>query len=132
MPSWKKVIISGSNASLSGLTVTGDATINLAKIRTYENSLVSAGTNVIGSFPTTDGNGVNFEYLVKSNLNYRVGNIMAVWDGSNINFTEVTTVDLGNTTDVMLSCRILSGNVEIIADVVGPTTWVIRTLAKIL
>ena len=132
MPSWKKVIISGSNASLSGLTVTGNATINLAKIRTYENSLVSAGTNVVGSFPTTDGNGVNFEYLVKSNLNYRVGNIMAVWDGSNINFTEVTTVDLGNTTDVLLSCRILSGNVEIIADVVGPTTWVIKTLAKIL
>ena len=132
MPSWKKVIISGSNASLSGLTVTGDATINLAKIRTYENSLVSAGTNVVGSFPTTDGNGVNFEYLVKSNLNYRVGNIMAVWDGSNINFTEVTTVDLGNTTDVLLSCRIISGNVEIIADVVGPTTWVIKTLAKIL
>ena len=132
MPSWKKVIISGSNASLSGLTVTGNATINLAKIRTYENSLVSAGTNVVGSFPTTDGNGVNFEYLVKSNLNYRVGNIMAVWDGSNINFTEVTTVDLGNTTDVLLSCRIISGNVEIIADVVGPTTWVIKTLAKIL
>jgi hypothetical protein len=132
MPSWKKVIISGSNASLSSLTVTGNATINLAKIRTYENSLVSAGTNIIGNFPTTDGNGVNFEYLVKSNLNYRVGNIMAVWDGSNINFTEVTTVDLGNTTDVILSCRILSGNVEIIADVVGPTTWVIRTLAKIL
>jgi hypothetical protein len=72
MPSWKKVIISGSNASLSGLTVTGDATINLAKIRTYENSLVSAGINVIGSFPTTDGNGVNFEYLVKSNLNYKI------------------------------------------------------------
>jgi len=132
MPSWKKVIISGSNASLSGLTVTGDATINAAKIRTYENSLVSAGTNVIGSFPITDGNGVNFEYLVKSNLNYRVGNIMAVWDGSNINFTEVTTVDLGNTTDVILQCRILSSNVEIIADVVGPTTWVIKTLAKIL
>lgn len=132
MPSWKKVIISGSNASLSGLTVTGDATINAAKIRTYENSLVSAGTNVIGSFPITDGNGVNFEYLVKSNLNYRVGNIMAVWDGSNINFTEVTTVDLGNTTDVILQCRILASNVEIIADVVGPTMWVIKTLAKIL
>jgi hypothetical protein len=132
MPSWKKVIISGSNASLSGLTVTGDATINLAKIRTYENSLVSAGINVIGSFPTTDGNGVNFEYLVKSNLNYRVGNIMAVWDGSNISFTEVTTVDLGNTTDVILLCRIQAGNVEIVADVVGPTTWVVRTLAKIL
>jgi hypothetical protein len=75
---------------------------------------------------------VNFEYLVKSNLNYRVGNIMAVWDGSNINFTEVTTVDLGNTTDVILQCRILASNVEIIADVVGPTMWVIKTLAKIL
>jgi hypothetical protein len=57
---------------------------------------------------------------------------MAVWDGSNINFTEVTTVDIGNTFDVMLSCRILSSNVEIIADVVGPTSWVVKTLAKIL
>jgi hypothetical protein len=57
---------------------------------------------------------------------------MAVWDGSVINFTEVTTVDIGNTFDVMLSCRILSSNVEIIADVVGPTSWVVKTLAKIL
>ena len=56
MPSWKKVIISGSNASLSGLTVTGDVVLNAAKIRTYENSLVSTGTNIIGSFPVTDGN----------------------------------------------------------------------------
>jgi flagellar hook-associated protein 2 len=42
------------------------------------------------------------------------------------------TVDIGNTFDVMLSCRILSSNVEIIADVVGPTSWVVKTLAKIL
>lgn len=132
MPSWKKVITSGSSASLSGLVVTGNLTVNAAKIRTYENSLVSAGTNVIASFPITDGNGVNFEYLVKSNTNYRVGNIMAVWDGTSINFTEVTTIDLGNTSDVVLSCRILSSNVELIADVVGPTSWVVNTLAKIL
>jgi hypothetical protein len=87
MPSWKKVITSGSSASLSGLVITGNLTVNAAKIRTYENSLVSVGTNVIASFPITDGNGVNFEYLIKSNTNYRVGNIMAVWDGVNINFT---------------------------------------------
>ena len=131
MPSWKKVIISGSDASLSNLTVSGNVDINGAKIRTYENSLVGVGINVVASFPTTDGNGVNFEYLVKNNLNYRVGNIMAVWDGSNINFTEVTTVDLGNTTDVILLAQINSGNVELIADALS-SPWTVKTLAKII
>jgi len=131
MPSWKKVIISGSDASLSNLTVSGNVDINGAKIRTYENSLVGVGINVVASFPTTDGNGVNFEYLVKNNLNYRVGNIMAVWDGSNINFTEVTTVDLGNTTDVILLVQINTGNVELIADSVSQP-WTVKTLAKII
>jgi len=131
MPSWKKVIISGSDASLANLTVSGSATINGAKIRTYENNLISIGTNTVASFSTTDGNGVNFEYLVKDNTNYRVGNIMAVWDGSNINFTEVTTVDLGNTTDVLLLVQINTGNVELIADAVSQP-WTVKTLAKII
>lgn len=131
MPSWKKVIISGSDASLANLTVSGSATINGAKIRTYENNLISIGTNTVASFPTTDGNGVNFEYLVKNNTNYRVGNIMAVWDGSNINFTEVTTVDLGNTTDVLLLVQINTGNVELIADALSQP-WTVKTLAKII
>jgi hypothetical protein len=131
MPSWKKVIISGSDASVANLTVSGSATISGAKIKTYENSLVSIGSNVISSFPTTDGNGVNFEYLVKNNTNYRVGNIMAVWDGSNINFTEVTTVDLGNTTDVILSVQINTGNIELIADALSQP-WTVKTLVKII
>ena len=131
MPSWKKVIISGSDASLANLTVSGSATIDGAKIKTYENNLITIGTNVVASFSTTDGNGVNFEYLVKDNTNYRVGNIMALWDGSNINFTEVTTVDLGNTTDVLLTVQINTGNVELIADAVSQP-WTVKTLAKII
>lgn len=100
-------------------------------IRSYENNSINVGTNVVGEFPTTDGNGANIEYLVKSNLNYRVGNIMVVWDGSNIQFAETTTLDIGNTSGVELSLDINSGNVRILADATS-TGFTVKTLTKLM
>jgi hypothetical protein len=112
--------------------ITGSLTISDGiYIRSYENNSINNGVNVIGEIPTTDGNGCNIEYLVKSNLNYRVGNIMVVWDGSNIQFTEVTTIDLGNTSDVSLSLDINNGNVRFLATSIS-TGWVVKSLAKII
>lgn len=131
MPSWKKVIISGSNASLNDVNLTGELDIDTTKLRTYENSTISSGTNVVGSFPTSDGNGANFEYVVKSTVDYRVGQIMAVWDGVDVFYNEVTTIDLGNTTDIILQVDIAGGNVRLIADSVS-AGWTVKALAKVL
>ena len=131
MPSWKKVIISGSDASLNDLTLTGEFEVDTTKFRTYENNGITTGTNVVGSFPTSDGNGANFEYVVKSTVDYRVGQIMAVWDGVDVYYNEVTTIDLGNTTDIILQVDISGGNIRLIADSVS-SGWTVKALAKVL
>lgn len=131
MPSWKKVIISGSNAALNDVNLTGELDIDTTKLRTYENNGIITGTNVVGSFPTSEGNGANFEYVVKSTVDYRVGQIMAVWDGVDVFYNEVTTIDLGNTTDIILQVDIAAGNVRLIADSLS-SGWTVKALAKVL
>jgi len=131
MPSWKKVIISGSDAALNDLNLTGELNVDTTKLRTYENNGITSGTNVVGSFPTSDGNGANFEYVIKSTVDYRVGQIMAVWDGVDVFYNEVTTLDLGNTSDIILQVDILRGNIRLLADSLSPG-WTVKALAKVL
>jgi hypothetical protein len=112
--------------------ITGSLTIGPnVYIRSFENSNINIGQNIVGEIPTTDGNGANLEYLIKSNSNYRVGNIMTVWDGSSIQYSETTTMDLGNTSGIQLSTDISGGQVRLIAtsDAVGYT---VKVLAKIM
>lgn len=112
--------------------ITGSLTIaDGIYIRSFENNNISVGTNIIGEIPTIDGNGTNIEYLIKSNLNYRVGNIMTVWDGSTIQHSESTTIDIGNTSDINLSTDIDNGNVRIIAESTS-SGYTVKVLAKIM
>lgn len=120
-------VISGSLYAVGSNVVLPNQTY----IRSYQNDSINIGTNVIGQIPTTDGNGVNIEYLIKSNTNYRTGNIMGVWDGSDVQFAEITTVDLGDTTPIVITLDISSGNVRILATA-SSTGWIVKVLAKIL
>jgi hypothetical protein len=111
--------------------ITGSLTIGPnTYIRSFENSNISIGTNVVGEIPTTDGNGANLEYLIKSNTNYRVGTIMTVWDGSQVQYAETTTMDLGNTGGINLSVDINAGMVRLLADS-NAIGYTVKVLAKI-
>lgn len=112
--------ISGSLTIQDGIT-----------LQSFENNSIDAGSNIVGEIPTTSGNGANIEYLVKSNANYRVGNIMTVWDGSSIQYAETTTLDIGDTSGVVLSTDLLNGNMRIIADSTS-NGFTIKVLAKVM
>ena len=59
--------------------------------------------------------------------NMRAGNIMVVSDGSgNINLTEVTTQDIGDTTPVDFAATITGGNTNVIQITILSGTWDIR------
>ena len=111
--------------------ITGSLTIGpTTYIRSFENNNINIGTNVVGEIPTVDGNGANLEYLIKSNANFRVGNIMTVWDGSSVQYTETTTMDLGDTSGVVLSVDINAGMVRLLADS-NAIGFTVKVLAKI-
>ena len=57
---------------------------------------------------------------------------MVVWDQTgNVEFTDTSTNDLGNTNDVVLSADILSGNARLKATV-NSDNWIVKTAVRAL
>ena len=141
MPNWKKVILSGSIASLDSLTVTngitgslfGTATSNVNVTQavigntTYitVNTTVTTGTTTIHSIPTASYSSTFIEYVISDTINSRAGNIQSVWLGSNINYTETATMDIGNTTDFDWDV-IISGNGIKVNSVIAAGSWDVK------
>jgi hypothetical protein len=61
----------------------------------------------------------------------RAGTVMVVTNGTTAEFTETSTLDIGNTSMVILTADINGGNVRLLA--LSPSgTWTIRTLVRTL
>ena len=156
MPSWKRVIVSGSDATLNTLTVSngitgslfgtatstisasyastasflnGSVNVTTATIgnTTYTtvNATATAGTTALHSIPTSSYSSAFIEYVISDTTNSRAGNIQSVWLGSNVNFTETATMDIGNTTDFDWDV-IISGNGIKINSVVAAGSWDVK------
>lgn len=97
MPNWKKVITSGSNATLNEITTSGDIIVNNTLFTTISSS-VSTGTTTLYTF--TDYESTQAEYKVKNGSNLRTGTVIGCWDGSSVDYTETSINGLGNTSDV--------------------------------
>lgn len=104
----------------------------------YQNSITvtgfSSATNTIISIDKTTGNSARYDYVLwnASTGAYRAGTLTAVWDGTNIAYTETTSTDLvASTSAVTLSADISSGNTRLIA-AVSSGTWNIKIGARIV
>jgi hypothetical protein len=102
MPNWKKVITSGSAAELSSII------LSTGKIDYGTNTDVDTGTENIAT--ATGAEAAFFDYVVKNSTNIRAGTITAATDGTNVEYNEISTVDLGDTSDVKLKVVLSSGN----------------------
>lgn len=77
-----------------------------------------------------------FDYVVIGGTNYRAGNIQSVWDGSNFDFYETSTNDIGDTSPITFDFDI--GNTAYGATATDITlvatttsgTWTIKTIIK--
>ena len=156
MPNWKKVILSGSIASLDSLTVTngitgslfgtalntisasyaataslanGNVNVTQAVIgnTTYitVNTTVTTGTTTIHSIPTASYSSTFIEYVISDTINSRAGNIQSVWLGSDVNYTETATMDIGNTTDFDWDV-VIAGNGIKINSVIAAGSWSVK------
>lgn len=76
-------------------------------------STTAATTQSIYGLSTSSYGGAFVDYMVQSGSNARAGNMMAVWNGSNINFTETTTTDIGDTTDFNIIVHISQSQAQI-------------------
>jgi hypothetical protein len=93
--------------------------------------LLSAGTNTIYSIPTSAYTGAFFEYTLISSgaTGARSGNIMSIWSGSSVNFTETQTTDIGTTTDVTFNMGIVGSN-AVLSSSATTAGWTVKTIIK--
>ena len=121
-----------------GVYKTDDAGVEtrLDPIQNASNTDIDTGTETVDSFADTLGEGVMWFYVVVDNddpTNRRAGQIMAAWDATNdtIEYTESSTLDVGDTTDLALAVDMDSNTVRLRATA-GSDNWQVRCQRMVL
>lgn len=105
--------------------------VNDTLLSTQENTDVDTGTETIATVSTTFYDGAFFDYIAKDGTNYRAGTVMAVWDGSSVEYTDNSTLDIGNTSNVTLAVDI-SGTDARLRAIVTSDNWNIKAFVRAL
>jgi len=89
----------------------------------------STGLSTVYSVPMSAYTGAWFEYTVKNSGGARAGQIMSIFSGNTVNFTETTTTDIGSTSDITFSMSADSTNT--LLQVSATTTgWEVKTIVR--
>jgi len=138
-----EVYLTGSSLITGSLTITGSTYVlgtssidGIAFIGTssayalYTTAKITTinGTNTIYSLQTASYDGAFFDYTLVSGTNARAGQIMSVWSGSEIRYTETTTTDIGSTSEFIFSVALTAGSASL--QVTGSTGAIIKTIIK--
>ena len=117
------------NTANTGVAVTGDINIDSALLSNQENTDVdSAAAEVVAEVATTY-TAAFFDFVIKKTTNVRSGTVYACHDGTNVEFTETSTNDLGDTSDVTLSVDISGTNMRLLATVTS-NDWSVKSLIR--
>jgi hypothetical protein len=119
----------GSAVITGSLVVTGSFDIGPAKFNATS-SATTAGTTIVSSNATASYNSAFYNYYISSGSNARAGQIMSVWSGSTIQYTEVTTNDIGNTNTASFAVTLATGNVRL--SFTAPGIWTVRSIVNLL
>ena len=115
------------------VTFNGGAIIHGVLFTSASNTDVDTGTEVVATVVTGSYDAAFFDYVVKKGSSYRAGTVTAVWEAgtSNVEFTDVSTNDIGNTADVSLSVDLLSATARLKATVTSDN-WIVKTSVRAL
>ena len=98
-------------------------------LNTTASVLATTGTTNVYSIPTSAYTGAFFDYTVSDGTNLRAGNIMSIWSGSSVNYTETQTTDFGNTSGLTFNMVVSSGNAILrTSGVTG--NWTVKTIVR--
>jgi len=113
------------------LTLSGGAIISTVLYTSATNADVDTGTEVVATVSTGSYDAAFFDYVVKKGSNYRAGTVMTVWEAgtTNVEFTDTSTNDLGNTTDIVFTVDLVSATARLKATAAS-NDWSIKTAVR--
>jgi hypothetical protein len=112
------------------ITANGDLQLSKgAKISNQENTDIDSAAAEVVAEVAISYTAAFFDFVVKKGTNIRSGTVYACHDGTNVEFTETSTNDLGDTSDVTLSVDKTSTNLRLIATVTSDD-WSVKSLIR--
>ena len=119
----------GTTSPDAELEVVGDVLITAALLSNQENTDVDTGTETVANVAIATYTAAFFDFVIKNGTNVRSGTVYACHDGTNVEFTETSTNDLGDTSDVTLSVDISGGNMRLLATVTSDN-WSVKSFVR--
>ena len=119
----------GTTGPSEKLEVAGNIKIQAALLSNQENTDVDTGTETVANVAIATYTAAFFDFVVKKTTNVRSGTVYACHDGTNVEFTETSTNDLGDTSDVTLSVDISGTNMRLLATVTS-NDWSVKSLIR--
>ena len=98
-------------------------------LNTTVKTTVNTGTTTIYSIPTSAYTGAYFDYNVLNTAGARSGNIISIWSGNTVNYTETTTTDIGSTTPITFNMTVTSGFALLRASATT-NSWTVKTIVR--
>jgi hypothetical protein len=123
--------ISGSIGVSGSLVVTGSFGLLQSIYKNQNTSSLTSGTKIISTNSTSSYTSAFYNYVLSSGANARAGQFITVWNGSSINYTDVSTTDIGNTLSVVFTASLSGGNV-VLSTVLPSNDWTIKTNVNLL
>jgi len=93
-------------------------------------SITAAGTTTISSIVTASFNSAFYNYYITSASNARAGQIVSVWQGTTVKYTEIASTDIGNTSTASFAVAISGANVRL--NFTAPGSWTVKSIANLL
>ena len=125
-----EVHLMNQNVRTSDEVTFNKVNINQGVIANEENVnvTISGNHNFISGVPL-NYSAAFFDFVIKRGFDLRAGTVMACHDGSNVEYTETSTADLGYTGDVLLFVAIDNNKLTLFADVASDV-WEIKVLVR--
>ena len=136
-------IVTGGYLPLVGGTMAGTITMDNHRITSIEelrfnnggnisnqiNTDVDIATETVANVPIADYTAAFYDFVIKKGTNVRSGTVYACHDGTNVEYTETSTNDLGDTSDVTLSVAISGTNMKLLATATS-VDWSVKSLIR--
>jgi hypothetical protein len=119
----------GTASPSEKLEVYGNIKIQAALLSNQDNTDVDTGTETVANVAIATYTAAFFDFVIKKGTNVRSGTVYACHDGTNVEFTETSTQDLGNTSDVTLSVDISGTNMRLRATSLSES-WSVKSLIR--
>ena len=136
IPTWNQNT-TGSSGSCTGNAATATTASAVAWGNITSKPYIELSGSVASATATTTINSVAhatytavfYDFVIKNGTNVRAGIVYACHDGTNVEFAETSTVDLGDTSDVTLSVDISGTDIRLRATTTS-STWTIKSLIR--